>query len=84
MGCLLFSATETIEELDDWGEKILGLIGSGWVKALMTVALVIEFGIIGFGNAQGEGGIFKKVLPWTIGTVGILGASSITSFFWGS
>jgi len=73
---------ETIEELDTWGDKILSLISASWVQALMTIALVIEFGIIGFGNAQGEGGMFKKLWPWMVGTVGILGASSITDFFW--
>ena len=57
------------------------LFRSKWVKALLTVALVIEFGVCAFGNAQGEGGMIKKVLPWIIGTAGILGASSIVDYF---
>jgi hypothetical protein len=74
-------ADDSIAELDTWGDKLIGLIKSKWVNALLTLALVIEFGIIAYGNAQGEGAIFKKVLPWTIGTVGIMAATSITSFF---
>lgn len=48
---------------------------------MLAVALVIEFGVIAFGNAQGQGDIIKKVLPWVIGTAGILGATSIVNFF---
>lgn len=73
-----------IEVLDDAGNKIIELISATWVKALLVVALVIEFGVIAFGNAQGEGGIIKKVLPWIIGTAGILGATSIVNFFFSS
>ena len=74
-------AQESIEVLDTAGEKILKLITSKWVKAILCVALVIEFGVVAFGNAQGEGGTIKKVLPWIIGTAGILGATSIVNFF---
>ena len=85
LGCVsAFAAGDSIEELDTWGEKILGLATAPWVRSLMTVALIIEFGIIGFGNTQGEGGMFKKVWPWLVGTVGIMGASSIADFFWGT
>lgn len=78
------SAAGTIGALDTAGEKILALIGAKWVKALLAVALIIEFGVIAFGNAQGEGGMIKKVLPWIIGTGGILGATSIVNYFFGS
>ena len=74
-------AEEGIEVLDTAGDKVLSLIGSKWVKAFLCVALIIEFGVIAFGNAQGEGGIIKKVLPWIVGTAGILGATSIVNFF---
>lgn len=84
--CTLFLSTtgifaEGIAVLDTAGEKILSLIGAKWVKALLAVALVIEFGAAAFGAAQGEAGIIKKVLPWIIGTAGILGATSIVNFF---
>lgn len=74
-------AAESIAVLDSAGDKIISIIGSKWVKALLAVALVIEFGVIAFGNAQGQGDIIKKVLPWVIGTAGILGATSIVNFF---
>lgn len=74
-------AADSIQVLDDAGQKILDLIGAKWVKALLAVALVIEFGVVAFGNAQGEGGMVKKVLPWIIGTAGILGATAIVNFF---
>ena len=70
-----------IPVLDNAGTKILELVSATWVKALLVVALIIEFGVIAFGNAQGEGGIIKTVLPWIIGTAGILGATSIVNFF---
>lgn len=84
--CTLFLSTtdmfaEGIAVLDTAGEKILSLISAKWVKALLVVALVIEFGAVAFGAAQGEGGIIKKVLPWILGTAGILGATSIVNFF---
>ena len=77
-------ADDGIAVLDNAGQSILDLVGAKWVKALLVVALIVEFGGIAFGNAQGEGGMVKKVLPWIIGTAGILGATSIVNFFFGS
>lgn len=77
----VFAAGDSIEVLDSAGQKILDLLGAKWVKALLCLALVIEFGVVAFGGAQGEGGMIKKVLPWIIGTAGILGAASIVNFF---
>ena len=74
-------AAQSIGILDSVGDKIIGLIGSRWVKAILAVALIVEFGVIAWGNAQGQGDIMKKVLPWVIGTAGILGATSIVNFF---
>lgn len=78
------SSGDGIAVLDNAGQSILDLVGAKWVKALLVVALIVEFGVIAFGNAQGEGGMVKKVLPWIIGTAGILGATSIVNFFFGS
>lgn len=78
--CPVF-ADEGIPVLDKMGNKIIDLINARWVRALLALALVIEFGVIAFGNVQGEGGMIKKVLPWIIGTAGILGACSIVGFF---
>ncbi len=72
----------TIKELDDWGQNILGLATGQWVAAIMTVALMIIFGVIAFGNAQGEGGMFKKMRPWLVGVIGIGSAGAIVSYFW--
>ena len=79
--CPVLAQESSIAVLDNAGNKILALIGAKWVKALLALALVIEFGVIAFGNAQGEGGMIKKVLPWIIGTAGVLGATSIVNFF---
>ena len=76
-----FAANGGIDILDSVGDKIIGLIGSKWVKAILAVALIVEFGVIAWGNSQGQGDIMKKVLPWVIGTAGILGATSIVNFF---
>ena len=73
-------AAETIDKLDNFGDKIISLLDAKWLKAILALGLVIEFGVIAFGNSQGEGGMVKKVLPWIIGTGGILAATSIVSF----
>jgi len=52
------------------------------VQVLIIVALVIEFGVIAYGQAQGEGGMFKKIWPVLVGTIGIQAAKSIIEFFW--
>ena len=80
----LFAQSDGIAVLDNAGQSILDLVGAKWVKALLVVALIVEFGVIAFGNAHGEGGMVKKVLPLIIGTAGILGATSIVNFFFGS
>ena len=72
---------EGIDKLDQLGTKVIGLLNAKWLKAILALGLVIEFGVIAFGNAQGEGGMMKKVLPWVIGTAGILAATSIVGFF---
>lgn len=77
-----FAADETIETLDNWGNKILGVFSSGWVKALACVALVVEaIGMIVSGQQGGGGAIIKKFGPWIIGTVILLCASGITGYF---
>ena len=81
---LFAQSSESIAVLDTSGQKIIDLVTAKWVKALLVVALIIEFGVIAFGNAQGEGGMIKKVLPWILGTAGILGATSIVNFFFGN
>lgn len=81
----IFAADGTIETLDNWGNNILKIFSSGWVKALACVALIIEaIGMIVAGNQGGGGQIIKKFAPWIIGTVILLTASGITSYFLGN
>ena len=85
--CVLISSTfaqsgESIAQLDTWGENILGIFSSTWVKALACVALIIEsIGMIVAGQQGGGGAIIKKFAPWIVGTVILLCASGITSYF---
>ena len=77
-----FAADDTIETLDSWGNNILSIFSSGWVKALACVALIIEaIGMIVAGQQGGGGAIIKKFAPWIIGTVILLCASGITGYF---
>lgn len=77
-----FAADDTITMLDDWGNKVLSVFSSGWVKALACVALIIEaIGMIVAGQQGGGGAIIKKFGPWIIGTIILLTASGITSYF---
>jgi hypothetical protein len=73
-------AQDGISELDDWGEKIVGLIQSGWIEAICALAFAIEAGACIFVGRQ-EPGLIKKFIPWMVGTVGLLAAPSVTSFF---
>lgn len=75
---------ESISALDDWGDKILGLFASNWVKVLLLVALVIEaIGMVVAGQQGGGGQIMKRFAPWIVGTLIILCASGIVSYFVG-
>ena len=78
------ASSDTITTLDSWGNKILSIFSSGWVKALACVALIVEaIGMIVSGQQGGGGAIIKKFAPWIIGTIILLCASGITSYFMG-
>lgn len=71
-----------IEELDTWGDKILSLLQSTWVKVLLLVALIIEaIGVVVAGQQGGGGQILKKFAPWIIGTLILLCSSGICTYF---
>lgn len=77
-----FAATDTIDALDTWGDKILELFSSNWVKVICLVALIVEaIGMVVAGQQGGGGQIIKKFAPWIIGTIILLSASSICSYF---
>ena len=78
------SSGDTIEQLDTWGDKILSLLQSTWVKVLLLVALIIEaIGVVVAGQQGGGGQILKKFAPWIIGTLILLCSSGICSYFLG-
>lgn len=78
----MFAEEDSIKALDDWGSKILSLMSSSWVKVILLVALVIEaIGLVIAGQQGGGGQIIKKFAPWIIGTLILLSASGIVSYF---
>lgn len=86
--CILFIcitpifAADTIETLDTWGGKILTLFQSTWVKVLLLVALIVEAISMVLAGQQGGGGqVLKRFAPWIIGTIILLSASGICSYF---
>lgn len=71
-----------IGALDSWGKKLLSIFSSGWVKAILLMALIGEaIGIVFMGQNGGGGAAVKKMLPWIIGTIILLSATSIGEFF---
>lgn len=77
-----FAASDSIEVLDSWSDKILDLLSSSWVKVLCLVALIIEaIGVVVSGQQGGGGQIIKRFAPWIIGTLILLCASGICSYF---
>lgn len=78
----LFAGGDTIETLDTWGDKILKLFQSSWVKVLLMVALILEAIGLAIAGRQGGGGeVMKKFAPWILGTLILLSASGICSYF---
>lgn len=76
------SSGDSIVELDNWADKILELFQSSWVKAVLLVALIVEaIGMVVAGQQGGGGQMLKKFAPWIIGTIVLLSASSICSYF---
>lgn len=76
--------SDSIVELDNWADKILELFQSSWVKAILLVALIVEaIGMVLAGQQGGGGQMIKKFAPWIIGTIILLSASSICSYFLG-
>ena len=75
-------AADTIEALDDWGNKILELFGGTWMKVICLVALIVEaIGMVVAGQQGGGGAVIKKFAPWIIGTIILLSAAGICSYF---
>ena len=75
-------STTSITSLDSWGNKLLELFTGTWVKAILLIALICEaIGMVVAGQQGGGGQMVKKFAPWIIGTIILLSASSICSYF---
>ena len=71
-----------IDTLDTWGDKILSLLSGNWIKVVCIVALIFEaIGVVAAGKQGGGGQIIKGFIPWIIGTIILLSASGIISYF---
>jgi type IV secretory pathway VirB2 component (pilin) len=59
---------------------ILEFLSSPWVRGVCVIALIAEcIGMITAGRQ--EPGMFKKFIPWIVGTVLFMSASAITEQF---
>lgn len=75
-------SSNQITQLDSWANKVLELFQSTWVKAILLVALIVEaVGVVVAGQQGGGGQMLKKFAPWIIGTIVLLSASGICSYF---
>ena len=69
-----------IGQLDEWGKKIVSLFTSTWLKAICIISLIgICIGMITVGRS--EQGMMKKFVPWLVGVIILLSASSIVNYF---
>ena len=77
------SSTDLNSTMETWTGKLTSFFGSGWIKAIALVALVVEgIGIVVGGQQGGGTQVFKKMAPWIIGTVILLMASGICSYMY--
>lgn len=79
----MFAASDGgIDKLDTYGQKLLSLFTSTWVKALLCVALVVEaIAMVMAGQNGGGGSIVKRFAPWILGTIILLSATGICNYF---
>lgn len=69
VGCVsLFAESDVASSVGDKVGILLGILGSPWVKGVACVALIIEaIGMLTAGRQ--EPGMFKKFVPWIVGTI---------------
>ena len=78
----IFCQSNQITQLDSWATKVLELFQSTWVKAILLIALIVEaIGVVVAGQQGGGGQMLKKFAPWIIGTIVLLSASGICTYF---
>lgn len=78
-------STDTIEQLDNWGTKLINIFKSTWVKALLLVSLILIAIEVAMGMQQGASlkDMIGKFSGWIIGTIVLATASGICTFFLG-
>lgn len=77
-----YGGASGITTLDSWGDKIIQIFTSSWVKAILVIALIIEAVCLVMAGQQGGGSqMLKRFGPWIIGTIILLSASGICDFF---
>lgn len=80
-----FADGDTIEQLDNWGTKLINIFKSTWVKALLLVSLILIAIEVAMGMQQGASlkDMIGKFSGWIIGTIVLATASGICTFFLG-
>lgn len=80
-----FADSDTIEQLDTWGTKLINIFKSTWVKALLLVSLILIAIEVAMGMQQGASlkDMIGKFSGWIIGTIVLATASGICTFFLG-
>lgn len=70
-------------KMDDTVYKIVDFFNGGWVKGVCCIALIAEcLGLLVMGGQNPQ--IFKKFLPFIVGTVLFMCAGKIVTIIWGS
>ena len=82
---LLCATASFLFAQDDFGLNskvmtLVNLVNQPWVKGIAFIALVIEC-IAMITAGRQEPGMFKKFIPWIIGTIVFMAAPSITKTF---
>lgn len=81
VGCVsLFAESDVASSVGDKVGILLGILGSPWVKGVACVALIIE-AIAMLTAGRQEPGMFKKFVPWIVGTIIFMCAGTIASKF---
>lgn len=78
-----FAQDNTIAELEEGAGKILDLFSGTLMATIMCIALFLVFGAIAWARSQGEGEMFKKMIPWIVSIIGIGATADIVMYFTG-
>lgn len=86
MSCVLVSATfaeVNTETMDSKINNVVDFFNGGWVKGICCILLIGEcLGLLFAGGQNPQ--IFKKFLPFIIGTVLFMCAGKIVTIIWGT